>query len=122
MEEDQNYENQRIISQFRFKIGELVMIRNKARTKGDAKWNGPFIVHKLHDRGVVVTLADGKLMPYHESDVKRFKVPVIADHPSGREFVGDIAEEAVERTILGLRFGLFRRISLCAPITPNSFE
>jgi hypothetical protein len=88
------------------------MIRNKARTKGDAKWNGPFIVHKLHDRGVVVTLADGKLMPYHESDVKRFKVPVIADHPSGREFVGDIAEEAVERTILGLRFGLFRRISL----------
>jgi hypothetical protein len=94
-----NYENQRIVSQSRFKIGELVMIRNKARKKGDAKWNGPFIVHKLHDRGVVVTLADGKLMPYHESDVKRFKVPVIADHPSGGEFVGDGAEEAAETNV-----------------------
>jgi hypothetical protein len=82
------YENSRHLQQARFKPGELVMVRNKARKKGDAKWNGPYVVVKNHAKGVMVRLMNGKLMPYHESDLKKFKFPII-ENTTGEEFVGN---------------------------------
>jgi hypothetical protein len=94
------YENLRHSHQARFKPGELVMVRNKARKKGEAKWNGPYVVVKNHAKGVMVRLMNGKLMPYHESDLKKFKFP-ITESTTGEEFVGndepaDEAEQEVE--------------------------
>ncbi len=54
------YEDSRLESQARFKKGELVMIRNKARKKGEVKWHGPYLVLKNHAKGVEVKLADGR--------------------------------------------------------------
>jgi hypothetical protein len=74
-EKMKDYELSRLSGQAKFAIGELVMIRNKKRKKGDAKWLGPYVVVKHHAKGVMVKLLDGKIMPYHDSDVKRFKFP-----------------------------------------------
>jgi hypothetical protein len=80
-----NYESSRYEQQSKFKTGELVMVRNKARKKGEPKWNGPYVVIKNHSKGVMVRLMNGKVMPYHEADLKKFKVPLV--DPSGEESV-----------------------------------
>jgi hypothetical protein len=65
-------------SQARFKKGELVMIRNKARKKGEAKWHGPYLALKNHAKGVEVKLADGRNMSYHDADISRLWILPLA--------------------------------------------
>jgi hypothetical protein len=79
------YEQSRVESQARFKKGELVMVKNKKRKKGDAKWLGPFVVISNHAKGVQIRMMDGRIMPYHDSDIKRFKFT--PTQVSGEEFV-----------------------------------
>jgi hypothetical protein len=86
-EKMKNYESSRYEQLSKFKTGELVMVRNKARKKGEPKWNGPYVVIKNHSKGVMVRLMNGKVMPYHEADIKKFKVPLV--DPSGEESVSD---------------------------------
>jgi hypothetical protein len=49
------------------------MVRDTARKKDDAIWNGPYVVVNNHAKRVRVRLMNGKLMLYHESDSKEFK-------------------------------------------------
>jgi hypothetical protein len=53
------------------------------------------VVVKNHSKGVMVRLMNGKLMPYHESDLKKFKFP-ITENTTGEVSVGDNDDPAVD--------------------------
>jgi hypothetical protein len=60
------------------RIGELVLVRNFARKKGEPRWKGPYPITKLGAQSLMLRTDAGRDLVVNKSDVKAYRNPLRA--------------------------------------------